>query len=398
MTDEEEGYDIALIGFGNRGKYYLQRFHPDRYGADLSGYADTMHVVDPVETRRAEALDFEHGDTTVFVYEDAGEVAEEDIDIAIDASNYPRRIENLKPFIETGSAVLSEKPLSRDLEDSRELAELAGYNGVISAVGLNMNQTPAYLDAIEYLEENNVAVTGIYIDWFKNRGPRDHPVVEGILTEIPHQAGLIYPIMREKPDRVSIGETDFRRSPAVLNPEKYGALPEEEKERIEFCEDIDIGEGDQHTYWMLTELNTGISWQSSESTIANIRNSWTTGEEIRTLRISGYEGDIEEGYFNRIATTGVDFTSEGKEKAFWVRKGLKNGDPRDKEGELIAERAAEYYGQEYDSTDTLDLQLRKFFESVKYGELHEDLVSFEEGLDVEEMVREIEKEYMNVAE
>lgn len=403
MEGEKDGFSGGIIGVGNRGEHYVQRFVSGAYGAYFGDQLDSLAVADKDPEMRNKVIeDYSVPGLEIETYHDHQEMFEEtDLDFVIEASNESSRVETLEDYIRNGVHVLAEKPLSEEIESSKKLAKMAQEEDVIAALGLNMNQFPAFLDAKKYVDQNLVYLNGIDIDWKKNRGDRDHPLREGVVEDLSHLFGFINELFDYE---AGVDHVNYEKGQAIVDRKKYNNLSEEDKERIQLLDNGLKTKEDHLTYKMIQRLNLDLSLRDlgsklvelpGSSPISSIRASYNSGEKDRVLKIDGVfipederSGEITENeFYENMGTLTVDFAAEDDELAFKVIKGLKNGETRAGEGEIDESR---YMGS-YEKTDTLDRQLENFLDSLKTGELDQDLTSFDQALKGEEMVEEVRK-------
>lgn len=390
MTQTGE-LNLGLIGFGNRGEHYLQRFDPDTDYADLSDYIDSIAIAD-IQPKMLDKLENYNVEAEVSTYTSAWDMfqSEENFDLVIEATNEPRRIETLEPYLKTGIPVLSEKPLSEELGSAERLANLAEENGVLTAVGLNMNLHPAWRQARQDLEEYRVDINEIYVRWFKNRGPRDHPLPSGVLNDLPHAFGLINQVMVDEPAWLSVNF--LRKVPAVVDRNKYAALAGEEQDKLDLIESAEDYEENKLWYDLISSLSLTVAWDSPQQPRANINASYDQGKLIRDVVMGGDAGGqvLDGNYFDDKITAEVDFAAEGDEIAYELRRGLQGGKTRAGTGQVIREMKR----SQLPAADPLDLQLEKMLKSVQRGELDDELTSFARVLKDIEMLEEV-KEALN---
>lgn len=377
--------NLLLIGYGNRGEQIAERFDPDAYGGFFGDEIDELHVVDPLITRRDAIFDRTLPGTDVFTYEHVSGAYGRDIDMAIEASNHPRRYETLGRFVDEGIPFICEKPVSQDIESARRLVDRTEETGTMGVSGENMSQHPAYRDAARYLEENSVEVGNIYATWLKNRGPRDHPHPEGITDDLPHPAGLVMDIMKDNPDHINV--SGYAEEPAVLNPEKFREMPGYQKEWVNFIEGVADYKGGLLWYNAPCDISFSMGWDEPRNVLANVNASYRTDVKERRLIVSGDAGgrSLDDDFWDNKTSVTVTFTAEGDEVAYEARKGLIGGDTRVGKGDVVERKTAEDCGD----PDTLDILLEKFFTSVKNNRMHPDLIPLEQAYRTDVLIERI---------
>ena len=116
---------VAVIGFGVMGKH-----HANVYAA--LPYTDLVAVVDPLETRRAEA----RSSYAVAAYPDAATLLERDRPDAVSVAAPTSLHYGLaKHFLEAGVHVLVEKPAATSVPQAQFLADLSRRLGLVLQVG-----------------------------------------------------------------------------------------------------------------------------------------------------------------------------------------------------------------------------------------------------------------------
>jgi len=377
---------LGIIGFGNRGEHYLQRFDSNESYADLAPYVDSIAIADS-QPEVLDKLENYNVEAEVSTYTSALDMfqAEDNFDLVIEATNEPRRIKTLEPYLKAGVPVLSEKPLSQDLDSAEQLTKLAEDNDALTAVGLNMNLHPAWRQARQDLEEYGVDINEIYLRWLKNRGPRDHPLPRGVLDDLPHLFGLINQVMENETAWMSVNSA--RTSPAVVDRDKLEALPEEGKE-FDIITKAESYDQNKLWYSLISSLSLTLAWDGPQRPRANINVSYDQGKLIRDMVIGGDAGGqkLNEDYFDDKITAEVNFAAE-EEIAYELRKGLQGGNTRAGTGEII-ERSER---KQLPDDDLLDLQLEKMLESAQSGNLDRDLTDFSQALKGIRMLDEVKQ-------
>lgn len=377
--------NLGIIGLGNRGEHYLQRLDPNQDYADLAGYVDSVAIAD-VQPEVLNKLDNYNVEAEVGTYTSALDMLQqEELDLVIEATNEPRRVETLEPYLKAGIPVLSEKPLSEAVDSAEKLASLAEDNDVLTAVGLNMNLHPAWRQARQDLEKYDVNINEIYLRWLKNRGPRDHPLALGVLDDLPHLFGLINQIMEDEQSWISVNF--LRKVPAVVDRNKYTALAGEEQDKLDLIESAEDYEENKLWYNLISTLSLTVAWDDQRQPRANINASYDQGKLIRDVVIGGDVGGqiLDKDYFDDKITAEIDFAAEGEEIAYELRQGLQGGETRVGTGEVIKQLER----KQLPADDLLDLQLEKMLNSVQQQELDKDLTSFFRALQGMKMLEEV---------
>lgn len=377
-----EDYSVALLGLGRRGEHYLQRFSRGAYGGYVGDRVERLSIAERLERRRQVVDEYEF-ECPVAVYASIEELSTaEDPNIVIDATNQFRRASYLKRFIADDTNVLTEKPLSRDLEDADELVELTDERDQVFAVGHNMNLYPGFTAAKETLDEYNGTVHTCTIEWKKWRGPRDHPVPEGIFEELPHTVGLAQELFGDSPSEATL--TSLTEGYAVVDPAKYEVMPAEQQDRIYIVDDRYTLRGEiYHLYEIPVRIGVTLEWP--DDTTVNIECDWEHPARRRRLLAMGTAEESGDNIFDKQFNIEVDFSPRDDEPLYTYT----TGDVKEFDYRGLGSIERRHVPADFDTIDTLDIQLETFFNSVSNEEPHPGLVDLPAAYRIQETMSEL---------
>ncbi|BDQ34690.1 Gfo/Idh/MocA family oxidoreductase [Pseudodesulfovibrio portus] len=182
---------VALIGTGYWGKNLLRNFH--EIGA-LRVACDTSP--DNLEAVTAAYPDIEKCTSVDEVFE------RRDIDAVVIATPAVTHFELVTRGLLAGKHVFVEKPLALDLDEARELVELAEERGLVLMVGHLMQYHPAFMKLMELCEDGTLGKINYICSNRLNLGKFRRE--ENILWSFaPHDISMILRLTGEPPESVS---------------------------------------------------------------------------------------------------------------------------------------------------------------------------------------------------
>lgn len=132
---------VAVVGAGHLGKYHSEKFFKIS-NSELVGICD-------LDTKKTQELADQYSCESFFNYKDLlGKV-----DAVLISSPTPSHHEIAKFFLENGTHVLVEKPITETVEQAEELCEIAEKNSLVLQVGHVERFNPALVSAKKQLQE-----------------------------------------------------------------------------------------------------------------------------------------------------------------------------------------------------------------------------------------------------
>lgn len=188
MTDNNAAR-VALIGCGRWGRNI----------ARVLSQLGALHLIVDQDSDRMDALSQEFGVRTSTRIDDA---LADDIDAVAIAAPAADHAELARKFLTVGKPVYVEKPLALDLEDARQVAELAASKGLPLMVGHLLQYHPAYVTLKKLVSEGAIG---------ELRNVTSHRLNPGaIRTEenalwsmAPHDFSMILGLTGEEPTSVA---------------------------------------------------------------------------------------------------------------------------------------------------------------------------------------------------
>jgi len=131
-------FRVGVVGLGRMGKLHARVFS-EMDQADLTCVVDTNELT-------ARTVAKQRNCAPLTSPSDAVEL----VDAAVIATPTVHHVPSARPFVEAGKAVLIEKPLTEDVQEGRELIELAERTGSSVQVGHTERFNPAFLAVQKY--------------------------------------------------------------------------------------------------------------------------------------------------------------------------------------------------------------------------------------------------------
>jgi predicted dehydrogenase len=367
----------VIVGAGNFANFLLQRFK-GKYGADLSTEVGDIWLIDPSEKMLAEKGE-EYGIPPEKRLKDKSQL-EAKVDFAAVVTPASTHLETTAPWLAEGVPTFLAKPLDADYENARKLIELAEQHGTINATGSQMLLHPAFVKAMQYINENNLNITQVQINWNKERGPRNHPI-PGITTEEgPHPFGILAVLKQTLPSSVFAVE---RRGEIIIDPEKWANYTDRP--------DI-VHKGTtpfKDAEYVLAEISKASTATIvyKDGAIALVQNDFEDPLKQRTVHIVG---ELPEGErFQRSVAIDVDLTDvrpKDQEHAPYIRNGIRiiKGctDVRSGMGYVLLD-------EEVKGAEDINAQLKAFLDYARTGEKPEALMTFSDESRAEKLVETV---------
>ena len=176
---------LALVGAGHMGTYHAQAI-AERDDADLVAVCD-------IDGERAAAVAEAHGARAVGdVTELAGAV-----DAAVVAASTPAHRNVALPLLESGIAVLIEKPLAATAEEARRIADAARRTGVVAQVGHILRFDPV----TRAIAGRRIKPAYVEVSWVSRFSFRSMDV--GVVMDVMiHGLDVVLFLAGEMPERV----------------------------------------------------------------------------------------------------------------------------------------------------------------------------------------------------
>ena len=176
---------LALVGAGHMGTYHAQAI-AERDDADLVAVCD-------IDGERAAAVAETHGARAVGdVTELAGAV-----DAAVVAASTSSHLDVALPLLESGIAVLIEKPLAATAEEARRIADAARSTGVVAQVGHILRFDPV----TRAIAGRRIKPAYIEVSWVSRFSFRSMDV--GVVMDVMiHGLDVVLFLAGEMPERV----------------------------------------------------------------------------------------------------------------------------------------------------------------------------------------------------
>ncbi|MBW2994056.1 Gfo/Idh/MocA family oxidoreductase, partial [Candidatus Woesearchaeota archaeon] len=308
-----------MLGAGNFANFPLQRF-AGQWGKDLSDRVDKIWLADPSQ----DALD-EKGEKYGIPPERRIKVKQgempanqilDQIQFAFVNTPATMHYETTAPLVANGIPVFLSKPIDADYNQALKLIELVETNGVPNVAGSQMLFHPAFMRAMQLIQEDKIDVRRVNISWVKERGPREH-VIPGITTEEgPHPFSILSVLMQGLPYRVNAVDSEGE---IIVNPENWKNATDKTGTRY-LSEDNFKGE---------KYVVAGISKASmatlkyKDGRMAFVYNDFENPRKGRVIEIIG---ELPEGErFQRSVTMHVDITDlrdKYKEHGKHIRNGI----------------------------------------------------------------------------
>ncbi|KAG7529920.1 hypothetical protein FFLO_05325 [Filobasidium floriforme] len=145
--------NVALVGLSAKGSWASQAHLPYFKKSSLFKIHALQNSSKSSATSAAEAYSLDG----VVPYGDPSETASDpEIDIVAVSVKVPMHKSLLLPAIDAGKDVFCEWPLARNLQEAREIVQLAKSKGVKNAIGLQARQDPAILKAKEIVRSGQI--------------------------------------------------------------------------------------------------------------------------------------------------------------------------------------------------------------------------------------------------
>ena len=136
--------NILLVGAGSVGQIHAANL-VDHPGVNFFGIAD-------IDAQRAEALAARHAVRAL----PAAEKIDPGVDAVIIASSTAAHAEAVRACLGGGHHLLCEKPLSRDIAETRTLVSQAASANLVCAVGFDRRFAPEYIDLREAVRRGEI--------------------------------------------------------------------------------------------------------------------------------------------------------------------------------------------------------------------------------------------------
>ncbi|KAH7104848.1 NAD-binding Rossmann fold oxidoreductase [Auriculariales sp. MPI-PUGE-AT-0066] len=150
---------VGFVGLSATGGWAATALAPPLFQAPLSEKYKLV-AVSTSSAASAEAsakLYSERARHPVRAYHDAADLAADpDVDLVAVGVKVPQHKEALLPALRSGKAVFSEWPLARNVEEAKELAQLANEKGVRTIVGMQGWQSPVTTKVREWITEGKI--------------------------------------------------------------------------------------------------------------------------------------------------------------------------------------------------------------------------------------------------
>lgn len=383
-----------MLGTGNFSNFPLQRF-TGQWGKDLSDRVDKIWLADPSQ----EALD-EKGEKYGIpakrrIKLKQGDVPEksvlDQVQFAFVGTPATMHYETTAPLVANGIPVFLSKPVDADYNQALKLIELVETNGVPNVAGSQMLFHPAFMQAMELIQEDKIDVRRINISWVKERGPRDH-VIPGITTEEgPHPFSILAVLMQGLPYRVNAVDSEGE---IIVNPKKWQNTTD--KTGTTYLGEDDFND-ERYVVAKISKASMA-TLKYKDGRIAVVYNDFENPRKGRFIEIVG---KLQEGpRFQRSATIHVDVTdlqdkykAEGTHISNGIRAwhGCLDQTMKDRSGlgRLVVD-------QELSSGDAFGTQFEKFLDWAETGVRPAAISTFADQMRSEKLVdavnRSLEKD------
>ena len=385
-----------MLGTGNFANFPLQRF-AGQWGKDLSDRVDKIWLADPSQ----EALD-EKGEKFGVPPErrikiEQGQLPDksilEQVQFAFVGTPATMHYETTAPLITRGIPVFLSKPIDADYSNALRLIELAETHGIPNVAGSQMLFHPAFLKALEYIQENGIAVRRAAINWVKERGPREH-VIPGITTEEgPHPYSILAVLMPGMPYRVNAADAEGE---IIINPENWKHAAD--KTGTKYAGETEF-KGEKFFVADISKASMA-TLKYKDGRMAFVYNDFDNPRKGRVVEIVG---ELPEGErFQRSVTLYVDITDLGKkyaEHGVHIRNGLRiwqgclDETKKDRSGlgRLVLDEALP-------SADEFGTQFAAFLDWAKTGQKPAAISTFADQMRSEKLVDAVNRSIAKDAE
>ncbi|MGM5482149.1 MAG: Gfo/Idh/MocA family protein [Nanobdellota archaeon] len=370
---------MIVGGGGNFTKYLLQRF-TNQYGKNLSTKVDNVFLLD-INPEAAENNARKYGLPSDNCYSEISDGLMNTIDGVIISTPANKHYETARDFISENKPTWIAKPLDANLWNAEKLAQSAPS---INMSGIEEAYSPALMDMLQYIQDNNIQIKNAYIEWNKNRGPRDHQVPGVNLEEGSHPFACLNMVLPGIPDNIY---ADGNSERVLVAKEKYQPDPVHSKKPVE-------GKYDGEDVFWVSMLNDYTSMLRYDNARAVVNSCWHDPAKESSIRVVGFSPELgKDDPFQGYISMYANLTAIGKDAAeqnslsqrfLEITSGYTSG--RSGQGYLLERKE---YGS---SIDTLGNSLEIFLDSVAHDRQHPKAISFKDELDILKIMTDVEKQ------